>query len=379
MEMLMTSFGVSHLPPHRIQNPSAFYRMPPVSMSTFAKHFMPDYSALILCEKIIMDTESWDRLQKIEGNNYYQDIAKVFRILFDEGFIRVEDYDSIIKEKSHLLEIMLQHDLEVVESWYTPLKESLKTWREFTTRLSNEWQRLKLDMEQSPKQDFEDYYHHFVSCLHEVNNVASIKLAMFGQLQDALESESVLELSKFKQRISNILIEYLSYVNANLVLSHHFDAGFHDWCDFEPFYYKKFLSIGKEKRDEQEKINKVRQLSQIAFPDLIDWNPTRIVKALQDSRIKDFRKFIANAVKQNIDFNQEFANRTLSEVFGIERRISRIRSIVSYATIPLGFIPWIGAIAQKGTEEIISKLYENNVKKDYQWFYLISKLGNDVC
>ena len=52
-----------------------------------------------------------------------------------------------------------------------------------------------------------------------------------------------------------------------------------------------------------------------------------------------------------MEFDSDFARRILAEVCKQDRELQRFRKVISYATIPLDFIPWVGTLVQKGAEE----------------------------
>ena len=58
MKLLLTSYGVSHLPRKGSDNSDIFYRMPPVSMSEFSLGFLPEYAVLLLANEVILDKET---------------------------------------------------------------------------------------------------------------------------------------------------------------------------------------------------------------------------------------------------------------------------------------------------------------------------------
>jgi len=383
MELILTSFGASHLPPRRVQNAGVFYRMPPVSMSDITRGFIPEYAVLLLCERVILDAESWSRLSKGKYDPDYGEVANAFKELYDEGFIKVEDFDSIIDENSNLLERMLEKDLKRLDEWVSPLKESVETWRDFIGSLSEYWREMRgghlriWTMPQGRDVDNSANYHHIAGCLHDAKNTGAHALNNFHLLEEAMKSATKRRRAEYRRVLRNTLTEYLAYVNANLILSQTLQAGFHDWYDFAPFYREKFLTVGKEKTEEQKRIDKVKQLFEISFPEFVYWDAKGLIKALKDKRIVELRTLVEKAARGEVTFDRDFANRVLQEVIGIEQRVSRLRSIISYVTLPIGFVPWIGTPAQKATEEIISHLAEAKAKKEFRWFYLISKFGRN--
>ena len=197
-------------------------------------------------------------------------------------------------------------------------------------------------------------------------------------LERLLRSSSKRERRQHSDMLKEHLAEYLAYINANLVISHSLGIGFHDWCDFAPFYKKTSFSVGIDQTPEQKKIQKVKQLFELSFSEFTFWDNRHVITALKDKRIANLRDLVDKSCKEGKEFDLEYANRILHEVVGIEQRIGRFRKIVSYLTMPIGYIPWVGTPLQQGVNEVVGQIEESNIKKDYRWFYLISELSKDL-
>src|SRR5262245_18068517 len=98
MDLILTSFGLSHAPRSNNEGSNIFYRMPPVSMASRATTaFKPDYAVLLLCDRVILDAQSFECLKDTK-TNYYAEMADTIKALHAEGFIRIEDYDAVIAD-----------------------------------------------------------------------------------------------------------------------------------------------------------------------------------------------------------------------------------------------------------------------------------------
>jgi hypothetical protein len=365
-----------------------FDGMPPISMSAENQVFMPEYPILLLCERLVLDAESFERLSKGEHHERYANIAEIMKTLFDEGFIRVEDFGAIVDQNKELLERMLERDLKRLDEWVRPLKESTQTWQQFLESLRDSFQQdFIVDKPQEPRVDnepskdeveFRQARNHIGHYLHSIHSIANKAVFRHWRLREALESSAKRRLSEYRDVLREVLTEYLAYVNANLVLSRTLEVGFHDWYDYEPFYREKFLTIGQEGRPEENKLQKVKQLFEISFPEFIPSDIKKVLRVIKDKRIADLRNLVDKAVKEEIQFDREFANRVLHEVLGVEQRVGRVRNYVSYATLPLGFVPLVGTPVQKAVEEAVDRIYESKIRSQYRWFYLISELRGNM-
>jgi hypothetical protein len=257
--------------------------------------------------------------------------------------------------------------------WINPLKESLLNWRNFISEFNR---KLSTDLAH-----FVHEISHIIPHLSHYHSFHCGELSVeYGcqadTMNEILNSSVKRKKSANRKKLKLYLTEYLSQVNANILLSQIFETGFHDWYDYKPFYHEKFLSVAKESSPGEKEIENIKKLFEISFPEFSFWEPDNVLKALNDKRIQELRQLVDSACKGEVEFDREFANRTLLEVFKIETGMTKFRNIVSYLTMPLGFIPTIGTPIQKGTEEIITKSIEPKMKKGFQWFYMISELAH---
>jgi hypothetical protein len=208
--------------------------------------------------------------------------------------------------------------------------------------------------------------------LHGLKNYS---LEVHYLVEAALESSRKRRESEHREALRDVLREYLSYVNANLLLANELDGSLYDWSDFRPFYRDKFLRIGRDTAPGQEDVDNIRKLFQISFPEFAFWTPANVIRALKDRRIVELRRLVEAAAEGRVEFDREFGVRVLTEVLGVERSIGKLRNFVSYATLPLGLIPWVGDVVQKVVEEAVVQPIARKRKSNYRWFYLISEMA----
>ena len=365
MKLILTSFGISHLFNKLDDDNNLFYRMPPItSISSMSAEFLPDYAVLLLSDKIILDVNSFDKLL-YRRHRTYGTMALMIKLLYDEGFIQLVDFGEVIKSKQNILEEMLKRDLQEIEFWIPAFYESTSRWQNFIDLLDD---RLRRDINKSSRK--ENYFNsHIYSSLssHSHNSLRNSAL-----VKDVISNISHPSGNEY---LREIFTGYLSYVNANLLLSSELEAGFYDWSDYLPFYREKFLRIAKKELPNESKIRNIKKLFEISFPEFIFWKPDTIIKALKDNRIIELRKLVNDAVLGKVEFNKKFAHEIIIDVFNIEKSIGSFRNFVSYLTMPLGLIPVVGNIVQKAIEISLTTPVEISRRRPYQWFYLISDLS----
>jgi hypothetical protein len=310
-----------------------FRRMPPLDMRSMANGFAPEYSLLILCDKLVFDAFSFEYLTEQMNLPVFEPVGRTLALLKREGFLELRDYTSILAENSSLLARMTQNDLQSTGQWSGAMRSSSRIWRSFTDGLDS-----KLG---SPAR----------------NLAWHSPVASGPHRREALSS-------------------YLSYVNANLILSNEMEAGLHDWEDFQPFYHRKFLAVGRENPELLTPAEASRQLFDIAFPEFAIRSPEHFMSLLTHKRVGELRSLIEEASRGNVEFDGAFARSVFHEIIGVERTLGKRRRLLGYLTFPIGFIPFVGNYAQFLAEQGAESVVERRLKKKFRWFYLLSDLAD---
>ena len=369
MKLLITSFGITG--PEPLEGEATpFHRMPPVDMRSMNEALFPDYATLLLADKLIMDEDSFESLneQQTPRRWTYALVADTYNALYREGHLELVRFKDVLSQNSRLLSLMLENDLNSFEAWLEPLQESLRIWRDFMSDSRDLFRPDRLEMS-------DELRRMYAVGMHEVSTVANYTyavLAMFEHEQNFGLSDSH---EPFYDETKAIVSSYLSYVNANLVLAMATGAGFHDWSDFSPFYKWKFQENPRLSVSEPEGGGEIRKLFEVSFPELRIDNTSAFLSVIQDPRIEDLRSLVSQAVRGEVIFDEEFARRTLFEVFAKRRRSERVRKLTSYATLPIGLIPWVGTFLQKATEEVGEALLERKIMEQHPWFYLLTEVS----
>lgn len=331
-----------------------FSNLPPVSMRESNGVFLPDYAALLLCENVILDANSFERIQSSSPPEY-SEVSRALLTLYQEGFVELRDFSSLLEERKELLNLLLDHDLRAFSYWISPLQQSIAIWRNFIEKFFQDTTRGFFHYRKWEQARKIDYF-------LETDEIKS--------LTDMTETTAMDKVRQFQLR--KLLRSYLAYANANIILSNEFGTGFHDWADFLPFYEHKFKRLNSKGIQAEEETQASRRLFEISFPEFAISDTKTLIKILRDKRIADLRTLIKESVADMVEFDEKFARSVFKEVLGIERQAARHRNLVSYLTIPLDIIPGIGTFAQKAAEELAGALLDKKLKQKYRWFYLLS-------
>ena len=364
MKIMLTSFGLGHeyLPAAPVI-PPVFRRLPPLNMRLIAGPFEPEYSLLVLCDKLILDELSFERLNE-PSSPVFTTIAETIKILHGEGFVELTDYSATLRNNSDLLRRMTDSDI-TNGRWQNALAESSLIWHDYVDKV-NPNLRLKnlpsIEMPRAPRGNIMHYAPH-------------------GYTGDkrALERQTMYNYANAeyftRPDITELIAAYLIYINANLILANEMGTALHDWEDLLPFYRQKFLGVGKSAPPGSAQAEAARQLFDIALPELAIDSPQQLLRILKHRHIEELRALIDAASKGEVEFDVDFARNAFREVFGIERKAAKGRRIIGYVTMPIGFVPLVGNFAQALLQEAAGTLLERRLRKPYRWLYMLSDLA----
>ena len=383
MDLILTSFGASHLEELRSKSSGIFHRMPPIGGSGDGPHFEPDFAALLVAERVIIDSKTFELLK--EGHHpTYTKVGETIRVLHSEGFVRLVDFDTIIDSNKAFLDVMLRRDLREMDAWVGPLRQSVSEWRRFARTLVKIHDEPDLHFNaHSLHHYFGSHIGRFAADMHGAGDaIATLTRASYYASMPESSIDEILG-SRVKQRdkrnrafLREILSEYLSYVNTNLLLANVLETGFYDWTDFSPFYKDKLLRVGQKVIPGEHPVEVAKQLFDLSFPEFGSWNAKRLVRALKDRRISDLRALIESAANGDLQFDTEFAKRTLNEVLKIEDSTKRIKNITSYVTLPLEFVLPGGGLIAKAAEEVVEFVVAKKKRRKHRWFYLLRDVAD---
>ncbi len=366
MRLLLSAFGLgTALYSERL----AFARMPAVSMSAIAPEFVPDYPVFLMFDEFVVDSMTVDMLRAMgdQERSWFSKMHSVLDALESSGRLIIQDYDGIVHPHSDAIRESVRYHLRNMSEWAPVFEESLERWRDFS-----HLGRRMLKSKGSSEWSVED---------HQLNRV--FETGSYFHLQ-SLEQEVGNLLHQWKSKMSrddrayarHVVGEYLAYVLGNLCIAESASAVIHDWQDLEPIY-RKIFRLSMRRDGQLEEAAQARELFAVLFPEFHLTDATSFAKALDDGRVETLRDLVRSAATGALTFDQEFANATLREVLKVERAARFRRKVVGWATLPLGFVPWLGTPLQKATEEAVARQLESAVQKDKEWFYLVSELSSE--
>jgi hypothetical protein len=251
MDVLVTSFGLTPFGVRGKHRRSIFDRMPPTALDLTGQFLMPDYAVLLLCDRIVVDSEMFDRLTHAHHWSYNR-VAETMRVLHSEGYLRLDNYSERLNRERASIKRKVQEALEVTD-WSEALERSEVIWHAFlnAVRESAAVLRRRSGRNQTPLAVELD---RFISArLHEGGAV---------ELTDTVWREQVAARPEF-ERIA--LAANLAYIESNIELSRQLGVPIYDWADYKPFYDTRLRYMEQDQFDKTAK--EVRQLFNVSFPD----------------------------------------------------------------------------------------------------------------
>jgi hypothetical protein len=383
MDIVLTSFG------HGMTNNasrSIFYNMPPLFLGKQNNHyrFHIDYASLFMFDRVIVDERSFERslatdieiYEKkrmspsmfetiIQGKKEY---AGVLTELHKSGRLITKNFDEVTAKSDKLLEKMTTADLKHIQRWRGPIESAVLDWSNLIEQLH---QNRGYDHSLIEFDENEEYVY---SVFAHTLRASGLHLKI---LTETLKNWKKKQPPHIRNLCRNLLKDYLSYINFNLILSFDCQAPFIDWSDMRYLYEEKFYAeehVRTTMHKNQEFVSGSRRLFEFLFPYFIPKSPVELVRGVNDSRTERLRDFVKGAIEQGVDFDPLECIDILKRILRLEQKAIFRRNITGWATLPLGFIPVIGTPVQKGVEELVNTLWANRITNEYSWFYLINDL-----
>jgi len=395
MKIMLTAFGVGR-EEYGVDALSPFYLKPPALPGDGGGALLPDYAALVIAERVVMDATAYKLLVALP-DPMFRGISGTYRALREQGYVELVDFNGLLDQHRRLTDRMMDHDTTVPSRWLPAAVESIRGWHDFASGAESVLRAWHSRTQRASRRSRRTRNRANLPLWWYVAGPsadewmapweidAAVALAEGADMIYVPPIRRLARLARFiptNRHLRNHVIKflipfYLGYVNANLVLANELGAGIHDWAHLMPFYERKFLTVGHDGMESEKQVTSCRRLFEVSFPELAIRDTKSLLKALEDPRVEELRRLVEEAAEERTEFDQEFAHRTLSEVFRAERDTAHWRRMVSFVTAPLGFIPWIGTPLQKAAEEGLVRLHESKLKEPYRWFYLLSDIAEE--
>jgi hypothetical protein len=300
------------------------------------------------------------------------------------GRLKIKDFTAVVSPYQEVIHASIQHDMQNLDEWVGPFSELVSIWERYK-------EQVKLHMKMK---DYHYYYDDEYDRFFNADKLISLRdrpiernifdAMVSSGMYDGLDEEWLSKMKNWKNldqydllRVTEVVYNYLQHMSANLCLCDTLDAVVHDWGDIDPLYRMKFsTSVRVQEQKKRVKQEQCHRLFTLMFPDLQPANAEQLAEKLSDKRINSLRQLIDEAVAGNVIFDRKFAQETFSEVFKINKKIKRTKTITGWVTKPLSVVPWVGFLLPDLANTVVEKLVEQRMRRKKAWFYLLSDMKN---
>jgi hypothetical protein len=340
MKLSLICAGLSHLSDDSADGKGGgLFRMPRISMARNTQQFLPDYALLLLTDELVMGRRTFEGL--IRGQiDTTSTMPLMVKLLHDEGFIRLEDFDGALRDEQAVLELMIEENLQLMDSWMATMWKSVKSWQSYyeglQLTLRPRTEKIRKDIAEGRpvglnySRAASVFIHHMGGRFQMVRYFAEEVLAPEGNDAEVLKERR------------DFLAEQIAYTVCHLLFSRKFSAAIHDWCDFSP-HYLELIQREAYKSTDTRNARAMRTLFQVALPEFILWHPDRVLQALRNGRIVELRKRVREAVAEGREFDTQAATETLETVAAIEPGVSNIRVVTVSQAAASQFMPTVSS------------------------------------
>lgn len=355
----------------------SWQRMPPASIRSFGESFSVDYSVFFLCDQFFIDEAT---IQKVQASPELAKHKTLFDALSDAGRLRVVDYRSEVAPYEAFIREAANRDVSNIRAWRDALLELVEIWKRYEQLAWAIESDRAGDEPQGPRERQEDMW-------NTDTYRGALRLVLSGmvpgigdwKVRHNLEQWNKGIPEEYKNYTRSVVSPYFHHVAATMCLSDVLGAAIYDWADIAPLYRRKVeqACLPSQLRL-QDGGTSCRKLIDLMFPDFEPQSAKHLAAALNDRRIESLRSLVDQAVRGAVEFDFEFATRTLREVLRAEEVRDSYRSIVGWLSMPLSFVPWIGNVTEKGTQMIAERFINRRAQKGYEWFYLLREIHGSV-
>jgi hypothetical protein len=336
--------------------------IPPVIRGPFGLDL--DHGALLLFDRVVVDTHAVEYVFTANVREHRQ-LKESLHVLLEEGIAERHDYAAITRRTAAEYQEMLRLELRSPLDWRDEAAAAAQIWRQHSRSLLGENEIGGHGREAVP---FGVWQY----------------LANTGQAADAREIQRIERLLAAKRKrfkpaeeivIAEVSKTYLSAVNHSLLLARETEAAVYDWSNMRGFYRTKFLRIASRQQHELAQQSKIRELFDVAVPDLQPRDAMAFVSLHRDKRVSALWTLIADAVSANQPLDREFYIRTLEALREAEVRTKMIRKRLAWLTTPLMLMPWGLDWMRDVIGEVTERVVERRHLKPFQWLILLNDLA----
>lgn len=322
-----------------------------------------DISPLLVVDRAILDTNTYNYLETA-GRSFLAPMREAVRVLIDEGFVELEEFSDVAIEHADIL--AKQTDLAVADPllWLGQMRDFV-SW----------WHRTQSEMQAGLGDDYDENIPIIMGIYcHLIRKHGTVDQQEAARLTRLLQSPKKRWLNVEKDELRSIIRPYLSYIHLNLAISNVTGHPVMDWDGLGGFYKAKYdatlRSLSPTEERSHATVAKAQELFSVLLPQLRPKTVTQIVTLLKDRRIKDIRKFIAEAVDQGKPFTRERGEQILIAASQAQLRVEKVRRFTSWVCGASSFVPFLNYVTAPASE-LTNVIVSHRAQRKYKWLYAL--------
>ena len=332
MKLRLLCCGLSQLPRLADEENAGGYRLPRVLLARDSQQFLPDFALLLLADEILMDRMTYEGL--IRGQiQSGPTVPLLARVLHQEGFLRLEDFDAIGHAQESQLAASLDADLEALESWIPTVRKWFDAWQAHYEGIQATLRPAIKQMRDAAAAGCPvalDYSHQASKFIHDTGGRYQMA-AFYAEESLPPAGESLDDDRQIELR--TMLSEELRLARGQLGLCQELGAALHDWCDLEPFYQeivaRSGASGGKGKPARQ-----AHRVFELSLPEFSFWHPDNVLRALTDPRVRQWRDKVRESIAAKKPLGLREAEEILAAIRRFDHGVTATRLVTATMSTP---------------------------------------------
>ena len=327
MKLGLICSGLSHLPRSGEEGENQGCRLPRVLLARDSQQFLPDFALLLLVDQILMDRRTFEGLlrgQVLSGPT----VPLLARLLHQEGFLRLEDFEGVGRAQESHLAALLQADVAALESWVPTVRAWFSAWQSHYQGIQGTLRpvikQMRDDAAAGEPAEL-DYSQAAAKFIHDTGG--RYQMANF-YAEEALAPEGESLEGDRRAEFQTLLSEELRLARGNLFLCEEFGAAQHDWCDLEPFY-KSIVARGGEPAGAGKSERTTTRIFELPLPEFSFWHPDHVIRALKDPQVGQLRERVRESLAARKPLVHSAAQATLSAIRRFDQSVTTIRMVTA--------------------------------------------------
>ena len=335
--------------------------MPPLGNFEPEDGFAPDLSVLMMFGEFAMDAEAHERISGNAPPAWLGAWPDVVQMLEAEGALSVVDVKREVKRTGAIRGAMLRRDMQNPQRWANAM--------DYFDNILAAAERAFGPVVPAARRPFSWEYD--AGRTPNVRGSDGEVHSPFSTLLMATDEDLDDAHSQLQGAALDHLRSHLREVNAGLGVASALDIAPMFWAPYKGYLEEK--GVQGALREAQDQADAARLFFSVTFPRFRLESVRELARLRCDKRLSQLREVITAASRSGEIIDPQYPQRILEEVLQVERKIGRTRQICGWISSAIGCVPIPGLpLGATAMSELVSRRLEGKLRRDWNWFYLIS-------